>query len=597
MGHPLIVVGVLASAILLWSLNRGQLPHLAGYSTYVGMGLAPLAGAALLVAHLATSRAQRHRTVEIEDPAPAERRARTLGHLVGSMVVVPVAVAIVIAYMTYVYWLGGSGQPSIGELLVGPVVVGLGAASGVAVGTWLPNRFGGLIGLGLLAGVQIALQDAPSTLHWFAWWHTVLWYGGFDLWIRPTWAHLAYVVGIAMVVAAVAVFRHGIRVVPIAITLFGTVLVLFGGVTQEQLPSEAQVDRRFDQIANPTTYWMSVRRSDVTYKVHPSYERWVDWWDTVISDTLAPINAANRPSLVVEQWHHPFPSQVIDEFGWDHPRAQDVLERANGLFFLARHDDPWPIRVGDTLYLPQRTPLALAVAQRAVGLPLVPIVIEGRPYTEEEIAGFNYEPTDASEYVDWPGRDRGVPRPVLGDRLQLDVSCDAEGQAREVVAAWLAAQASPYLADLYLDIRINGPSSTQAGASAVIEYSPNDVESPTPTIPWGLLGWMQPGGFGGGNGEQGLLGSPTATDLAAQLIEAPHAVVAAAINDNWDDWTQPTTHVQAIIDEFELEAPPTPAEWIERGGLDPDNFADSIAAYPRWVGDEPLGAEMYPICG
>lgn len=596
LGHPLIVVGVLASTVLLWSLNRGQLPHLAGYSTYVGIGLAPLAGAALLVAHLATSRAQRNRTVEIEDPAPAERRARTLGHLVGSMVVVPVAVLIVIAYIAYLYWLGGSGQPSIGELLVGPVVVGLGAIAGVSAGTWLPNRFGGLIGLGLLAGVQIALQDAPNTLHWFAWWHTVLWYGGFDLWIRPTWAHLAYLVGTAAVVAAVAAFRHGIRVAPIAITAVGGALILAGGVTQAQLPSEAQVDKRFDQITNPATYWVTVRRSDVTYNLHPSYERWVDWWDRVISDTLAPITPANRPALVIEQWHHPFPSQVIDEFGWDHPKAQGILERANELAFLARHEDPWPIRVGDTLYLPQRTPLAIAAAQRAVGLPLVPVVIEGRPYTEEEIAGFNDEPTDASQYVDWPGRDRGLPRPVLGDRRQLDVSCEAEGQAREVVAAWLAAQASHYLTDLYLDIRLHGPSSTLAGDNAVVEYSPNDAESPTPAIQWDLLGWMQHGGFGGGNGAQALLGSPTATDLTAQLLQRPHAVVAAAINDHWDDWTNPTTGVQVIIDEFDLQAPPTPAEWIERGRLDPANFAGSIAAYPRWVGDEPLGDQSYPIC-
>src|SRR5665811_1612236 len=108
--HPLILVGILASVFVLWSLNREELPHLAGYSTYVGMGLAPLAGASLLVAHLQTSRARRHRTLDIEEPAPAAQRARTVGHLLGSLAVVPVAAVIVTAYMAYLYWLGGTGQ-------------------------------------------------------------------------------------------------------------------------------------------------------------------------------------------------------------------------------------------------------------------------------------------------------------------------------------------------------------------------------------------------------------------------------------------------------------------------------------------------------
>lgn len=594
--HPLILIGILASVYVLWSLNRGELPHLAGYSTYVGMGLAPLAGASLLVAHLQTSRARRHRTLEIEEPTPAAKRARTLGHLIGGLAVVPVAAIIVTAYMIYLYWLGGTGQPDIGELLVGPLVVGFAAITGVAAGTWIPNRFGGLIGLGTVGAVQIALQDAPSTLHWFAWWHTVLFYGGFDLWIRPTWAHVAYLIGVIAIVSGAAMSRHGIRVAPIATTAIGVMLVLVGGASQAQLPSDAEVEATWDQIANPDGYWVTLQRDDVTYEIHPSYERWVDWWDSVMSDTLAPISAADRPALVVEQWYHPFPSQILDEFGREHPRGQALIERGNRLFFGSSPADPWPIRVGETLYLPRRSPLAIAAALRAVSLPLVPVEMEGPLYTEEQIAGFNYEPTDATETVYWPGKELGHPRPEAGDRMPLILSCSAEGQAREVIAAWLAAQASPPLADLYRDIRLHGVSSTLDDGGALAEYWPGDAESSTAVVAWGSLGWIRHGGFGGGSGTDAVLGSPAATDLGAQLLELTHTDVTAAINEHWNEWTDPTTSIQVIIDEFGLQPPPTPEEWIERGGLDPADYAASIAVYPHWTGDELLGDEPYPIC-
>ncbi|MEZ5174592.1 MAG: hypothetical protein R2823_00085 [Acidimicrobiia bacterium] len=588
--HPLIWVGVLASLYLLWSFNRGELPHLGGYSTYVGLGLAPLAGAALLVAHLQASRGYRNGTLEIEDPAPAQQRARTVGHLLGSLAVVPVAAVIVTAYMVYLYWLGGTGQPEIGELLVGPMVVGLAAVVGTAAGTWFPNRFSGFIGLGVLAAVQIALQDAPSTMHWFAWWHTVLWYGGFDLWIRPTWAHVAYLLGATTVIGAAAALRHGVRVTPIVVAAGGVALLVVSGATQAQLPSDIQVDQRFDLIANPASNWVTAERSGVTYNIHPSYERWVDWWESVISDTLAPIPAADRPVLAVEQWHHPYPSQIIDEFGWDHPKGQAIIERGNRPFFESVPADPWPIRVGDKLYLAQGAALVLAVAQRAVGLPLVPVEMEGPLYTEEQIAGFNDEPTDPTRFVSWPGRERGFPRPVMGDRIPLEVGCDAEGQAREVVAAWLAAQADPRLADRYRDIRLHGVSS-----DAIFEYS-EDGETVISVVNWGQLGWMQHGGFGGGNGASAINGSPTATDLAAQLLEHPHATVASDIATNWNEWTKPTTPIQTIVDHFNLEPPPTPEQWIERGDRDPADFTVSIAAYPRLVFDELLGDQPYPIC-
>jgi hypothetical protein len=184
---------------------------------------------------------------------------------------------------------------------------------------------------------------------------------------------------------------------------------------------------------------------------------------------------------------------------------------------------------------------------------------------------------------------------VLGDHLMLEVACTAEGQAREVVAAWLAAQASSAVADRYRDTRQHGPAALGDFSEVFTEYLPNDGGPAVPAVFWGSLGWIQHGGYGGW--ASGVAGSPTATDLAAQLLERPREEVTAALRQHWDEWTDPATPVQTIIDAFGLEPPPTPAQWIERAGRDPADYAESIAAYPDWAGAvEQLGEQPAVTC-
>ena len=593
--RPLIWVAVAACLYLLWSFDRDQLPHLGGYSTYVGLGLAPLSGAALLVAQLQTSRAQRHGTLEIEEPAPAALRARTLGHLLGSLVVVPLAVVMVTVYMVYLYLLGGTGSPNLGELLIGPLVVGIAVLAGVAAGTWIPNRFGGLIGLGLVAAVQIALQDAPGTRHWFSWWHTVLWYGGFDLWIRPTWAHVAYLVGAAALIGAISVLRHGPRMAPLGTVGLGIVLLVSGGVVQAKPPTDTQANKVWDQITNPSSYWVTVERNGVTYQVFPGYERWIDWWDSTIGAVVAPIPTADRPALLVEQWHHPYPSQLFDEFpGESDPTMQILRDRADTLFD-SPITDPRPVRVGETLYLPDRAPLAIGVAIRAVGLPVAPIEVESSTAGPAKTTQSDPIPSDSQSAAS--SKTAGGATARQASPHPIAVACDAEGQAREVVAAWLAAQASPKLAGIYREIRHHGPAASLDASRALAEYQPDDDRAAVPAVPWNALGWIQYGFYGDRDWAAGVLGSPTATDLAAQMLDLPHEQVEVALRQNWTEWTDPATSVDAIVAAFDLELPPTPAEWILRAGLDPADYTESIAAYPLWLGDTAtLGDQPYPTC-
>ncbi len=84
-------------------------------------------------------------------------------------------------------------------------------------------------------------------------------------------------------------------------------------------------------MVEPSPYWATIEHPNVTYRVYPTYERWVDWWNSVIQDTLAPIPTASRASFVVEQRHSPYLSQLGEEFGYSTPEGEAISQRGSDL--------------------------------------------------------------------------------------------------------------------------------------------------------------------------------------------------------------------------------------------------------------------------
>jgi hypothetical protein len=230
---------------------------------------------------------------------------------------------------------------------------------------------------------------------------------------------------------------------------------------------------------------------------------------------------------------------------------------------------------------------------RAVGLPLVPVEVQAATDVTKSPGSAPEPDTSGDTTTTAKGSDAAAIGPVP---QPITVGCSAEGQAREVVAAWLAAQADPALAGRYRDVRLHGPAARDSyTGQAFTQY---EMDEPAiNAILWQELGWTQTFNMYGGGTIGGVEGSPTATDLAAQLLDMPPTQVATAIQVHWDEWTDPTTSIQAIIDAFDLEPPPTPAQWVERGDGDPADYTESIAAYPLWLGDAALlGNQSYPTC-
>src|SRR5690242_18043762 len=93
--NALIGAGVVLGGIVVWLFVHGSQPVWWSTDWQIGYGQVVLSLTALVVAHLATSRARRDDMDELYSSLPAGARTRICGHLLGQFgVVVPCAVLI-----------------------------------------------------------------------------------------------------------------------------------------------------------------------------------------------------------------------------------------------------------------------------------------------------------------------------------------------------------------------------------------------------------------------------------------------------------------------------------------------------------------------
>lgn len=150
--HPFGLVGVLLGAALMVAATWTVVPVLNRHDGMTMDALMPLAGAMLIVSHLAVSRSKRHGTTELFGSAPARIDIITLGHLLSLGWVFGLALVVALAELVYLKAVGGVGTPRPLVVLTGPALVVLGGALGVALGRFVPRPFAGPLALiGLVA--------------------------------------------------------------------------------------------------------------------------------------------------------------------------------------------------------------------------------------------------------------------------------------------------------------------------------------------------------------------------------------------------------------------------------------------------------------
>jgi len=225
--HPGVLLG-LASAILLvvtagpWGGEPGD-PVIEHLTWGLGMFPVPVAVAFALLG----SRSKRNDTVEVEDATPGSERGRHAALV--WLTVVPAFLALLVGLtagaLAELLDVGKDGM-FIGPVAAGSLVVlgqtAVAAAAiccfALAAGTWLPHWTTAAL------MVVVVLQGADTPFHPGAWdtTHPV----GSLLW------HLAYGIGIALILAAAALLRHRRGMVVVLIAASGLVTSIVAGIGQ-----------------------------------------------------------------------------------------------------------------------------------------------------------------------------------------------------------------------------------------------------------------------------------------------------------------------------------------------------------------------------
>jgi len=461
--HPLLLGGVAGALWVAFQVvATGQVPVLSRDDVEVGQALLALAAAALLVANLAGLRARRSGAEELLEALPAGTDLRAAGLLVSLAWPLALAVVLVGLDLAWLLALGAIGRPSIAELLVGPAAVALAGAIGVLLARITPSLVAGP--LAVLGGAALYWKvtlgaDFIGRWKWLTPWvrRTVFLP---DQVIRPAGWHLAYLIAVALACGVLALLLQ--RATKRRAAALGLALLLAGVTASMQLvpPSVRQLAAQTQVLEHPETLQVCRPQGTISYCVFPAYQRWMGRWAAPIEGVLArvPATVAARPLLARQQAVSVFQGKEAPAFEQAQIEVRDML--TSGQIGWAASDAQivlpvrWARASGQDEFL-----LALQAAEWAVGLPTATRAAAGPELPGTSGFGTGPPAKIAASFVS----ESGIKLPEAQRRQLVDEitrgfaalpspkqvvaagygPCSAVGQARAVVAVWLAAQATP----------------------------------------------------------------------------------------------------------------------------------------------------------
>lgn len=460
---------------------------------HLGLVAYPLAGMTLIAANRATLRSRREGTEELFTAAPTTRTTRTAGHLLsvdaGALAAV-LLVAAVLFISPFRERTGPLGPQWVAEVLAAVAfVVGAGAL-GVLLARWLPHGIVAPIALvGILFGTLGFNGVRPFTnpTRYWAPWASPPPDLAPEFVLRPAWPHLLYLAGLIVLVVAVALLRTSHGNVVVATVTVGAVVAASGAWFQSRPVSTRDAARVASQINHPGAHQVCRVRSGIHACAYTEYRDSIAAWTAPAARVRAqlPATVRERRYEIVQRVSasglRNLDAAVTNRLGASIPRAPYYAWRDDGI----EH----PGFGGDT----SRWAYALWPAQSAVGLPMTTSVGRGLP-------------------------------------------CYAGGQARSIVALWLAAQA----VDRGLGRSMLEPPA-KIDAAGESWYSNRS--------PWALTRWAATWDTD--------VAAPVAfarPDIAAarELLDRPSAEVRAALHANWELLTDPATRTTVLVDTLGL---------------------------------------------
>jgi len=497
--HPAFFAGLGFVAVGAVLIARGNDGHdLSNDVSLLILLLFPLAGMTIIAVSLMTLRARRDGTEELLASTPVSEDARTGSHLLTALWAMVVGAICTLVLLVSLYIAGAHGRPSIGELLVGPVLVGCAVAVGVTASRLLPSvaiGFIAVIAMGAFQGLTDHFSGPGTTrTSWFAPWVQTPEFIPDGIWPRRPWSHLVYLVGLGVFAAALGFLvrrRDGRRVLAVVAAL---TLIAAGGIVQSRPFPSSVAERAAAYVEHPSRVCRTP--SDVEYCAYQDRAAMIDLWSPAVQNVVrvVPPSVRARRLRIVQRvsplaiYH--MPGSVLVRLSATTPSRAPQAWPPDG----AIHPNMSWCTYGSACSLA----LATQVGAWAVGLPLDPSAVEwSDPYGRPEVQGY-----------------------------------DSSGQARAVVALWLGAQSSPGSRALFR-------SRIAVGTRPTPDASRRGGE---PFFVAGCDGMNETGTRFGV--QDGL--------FAKQLLDLPDDRVARVFNENWSRFADPRTSSAEVAELFGL---------------------------------------------
>jgi hypothetical protein len=532
--NPLNLTGLAAAVFLMWWNSRREVPQWWVWDVQLDSTVLAFAGPVLVTSQLAVSRVRRDGAGALYGSFPARAANRVLAHLAGLCGPVLLAAAFLGGSAAWLGVLGPVGSPRLSVLAQGPLLVALAGALGVALGVFLPSPAAGLlavIALGVAEADLLVPFGAPvSPAHGTAWlfpWAqpTVLhWLPG-PVSLIPPAAHLAWLAALTVLFAVAAYWRAapatarsgpmwrerpgGVVTGGVAMLCAAALAVAtWSGLAQTRPVPRSAIQALARQVTDPGRSQECLTRAGVRYCAYPGFGNDITRWRQVVDAVLGRIPRRPAKTLVVRQ--------VADtEVGTWLPLGYETAAE----FSLADHLMGW--FVNGLLSRPRLIP----------GSSAPPVYVDVN-WSTAAGAG-NYQFGLATQVAWWLA---GLPTTVwhttvyqatmAGAQYQYEanVSCLPVGQAREAIALWLAASATPQTKAFF------SASSGYNGVSS--EWVAGPRRGQARWVPaysdWAGLGYMS-----------GIHYTQRAARLAQEMLALPASRVAAVLSPGWPAWLSP----------------------------------------------------------
>lgn len=332
--HPVVWLGALASAALAVFELFEEAPVLNRVSITLAWTMAPLAVAVALVTGWSVLRARGRSDANPPMVMPVAMGQRVAGILLGLVWPAAGALVLQLALLASVYTQDPVTSTVWTELLVGPMyLVFAGALSG-ALTRWLPHPSTPLFGVLLLAGLQIVVpynseqwgsRIGPAALAPIAWPENIIPY---EVSFRPSTLHLGYLVGLVLVVGAIAALGRSIT--GWTVLALGVVTAATLGPAQLGPIEDTRHIEAISRLVGDEADLGCETHDSVTYCAMPGYEGWIDDWAAAVTPMLD-LTAAGLDPIEVRQYpiHNTFllDGEDYNYWWWIKPAYEDYIGR------------------------------------------------------------------------------------------------------------------------------------------------------------------------------------------------------------------------------------------------------------------------------